>query len=149
MATFKQYRASLSKAEADFNVRLTRLMRGTLVALMNEAQEPQPSVKLTGGTFEIGKVPLDTERLWSSLVTTVNGSPSAPGVKSYLWKINRMQIGDFVEFSWTTPYAKRIEFGFSGQDSLGRRYNQKGRLFATTAYQRFYTIYNEQAARVR
>ena len=33
---------------------------------------------------------------------------------------------------WMTnnaAYARRIEYGFVGEDSLGREYNQKGRFF--------------------
>jgi len=127
--------AQINKFAEGTEKRLTKLMRRTLTEMMDMAQEPQPSVILTGGTFEVGKVPLLSEDLWSSLVTTINGAvPSKPGVKSYLWRISRMKIGDTITFEWTVPYARRIEFGFAGQDVLGRFYNVKGRLFATTAY---------------
>lgn len=117
-------------------------MRATLMEMMNQAQEPQPSVKYTGGSFEIGKVPLLSEDLWSSLVTTVSGqSASSPAVKSYMWRISRMKLGDTITFQWTAPYARVIEFGFFGQDSLGRLQNIKGRLFASTAYAAVPSIY--------
>mgnify|MGYP001292038658 CR=1 FL=1 len=34
-----------------------------------------------------------------------------------------------------TPYARRIELGFHGTDSLGRRYNQAGQPYLRPAYE--------------
>jgi hypothetical protein len=126
--------------------RLTKLMRGALMQMMDEATETQPSVKYTGGSFEISKIPLLSEELWDSLVTTIDGqSPSSNHPMSYVAKINSMKLGDRISFVWTAPYARRIEFGFHGVDSLGRFYNVKGRLFATTAYNRLPVIYRSLA----
>jgi hypothetical protein len=36
-----------------------------------------------------------------------------------------------------TVYAKRLEYGFVGTDSLGRYYNQPGRFFVTDTCKRW------------
>lgn len=44
---------------------------------------------------------------------------------------NGMKAGDQFWLLNATVYAKRLEYGFVGQDSLGRTYNQAGRFFVT------------------
>ncbi len=140
-----QFIADMMTFEIETVEKMMRVTKRSMKRMMDEAQEPQMSAKYTGGSFEVGKIPIDREYLWSSLVTIVNGVPSAPAVKSYVWRIQRAQPGDVFVFAWLEPYAERIEYGFVGTDSMGRNYNQRGRLFATTAVGRFDGIFADEA----
>ena len=60
--------------------------------------------------------------------------------------------GSSVEISVGTnvPYAKRLEFGFSGTDSLGRTYNQPARPYMRPAMEQTRTqVVSEIAASLR
>lgn len=111
-------------------------------------QTPQTSAKFTGGFFVVGKIPVLSEALRESLTSSKNGGGALRGSTSYLAVCNNMQMGDVVTFTYDSPYGPRIEFGFRGTDSLGRTYNQAGRLFMTTAARRFKEFLIARAAEV-
>lgn len=52
-----------------------------------------------------------------------------PNVNSIDAEASTLEVGDVFELINTAVYARRVEFGFMGTDSLGRRYNQPGRAF--------------------
>lgn len=60
--------------------------------------------------------------------------------------IGTMKAGDVFHMRNNTVYARRIEFGFVGQDSLGRNYNQKGQYFVTNVVASWSAIVEEVAA---
>lgn len=76
-----------------------------------DMSERQLSVKETGGTFEIGKVPVDTGFLINSLFTDLNGSTVAQGPGSYTAALAGMEIGDVVTYAFSAEYAIDIEYG--------------------------------------
>ena len=81
-----------------------------------------------------GRMPVDTSFLMNSRGATVSPGGAlqdAPPVFA------RMQVGETVQAGWSAVYAMRQEFGFMGQDSLGREYNQGGKAFLRTALQRW------------
>lgn len=43
------------------------------------------------------------------------------------------QLGETVYVGWTAAYARRLEYGFTGKDSLGRYFNQPPRSFVRLA----------------
>lgn len=45
--------------------------------------------------------------------------------------ISEMKAGDRFWMTNNAAYARRLEYGFVGTDSLGRTYDQKGRYFVT------------------
>ena len=96
--------------------------------VLEAAQTSQPSVKVTGGTFEEGKIPVDTRSLLQSLELGYNGA-YAPTQGSVTLSAAQFSLGDTINARWTAEYALRIELGFSGTDALGRVYNQAGRHF--------------------
>jgi hypothetical protein len=73
--------------------------------------------------------PVDTGFLRASW-TIANGSNVA-GVagadQSALEVVASLQLGDRIMLVNPAPYAMRVNFGFVGEDSLGRHYDQKGR----------------------
>ncbi len=110
------------------------IARELLLRMGNRAQTPQFGVRWTGGRYEEGKIPIDSLRMIKSFTVAINFRIVARGRDAHVKAAGIVQPSDRFQFWWATPYAKRIEFGFSGQDSLGRRYNQKGRFWATMTY---------------
>jgi hypothetical protein len=101
------------------------VMRQSIMDVLVGAQTTQIGITQGATSFEIGKIPVGlTAELVNSL--TVDG---ATGPDAYIVAIAGMEIGDVVRFAWTAPHAMRIEFGFTGTDSLGRYYQQAGRFF--------------------
>lgn len=79
-----------------------------------------------GGVRIDGRIPVVTGDLINSLVSGINGTGGAVGSMSYATVIAGMELGDTLSFTWNIEYAARIEFGFTGTDSLGRTYQQPG-----------------------
>ena len=73
----------------------------------------QPSVKETGGTFEVGKVPEDEGILINSLFGTLNGSGTGQGETAYIAALSGFEAGDVVGLSFSAEYAPSIEYGTS------------------------------------
>ena len=96
--------------------------------IMEAAQTPQISMSRSG-TFEVGKIPVDTSALIQSLESGLNDTFSSAGQASYTVAVASYELGDTMSFQWTMPYAARIEYGFTGTDSAGRSYNMPGRYF--------------------
>jgi hypothetical protein len=62
--------------------------------------------------------------------TIVSGDSAASvagGDEGAIDTIANLKAGDAISLVNPAPYAMRINFGFVGQDSLGRHYDQKGR----------------------
>ena len=97
--------------------------------VVEAAQTPQRSVEQTGGSFEIGKIPVRDADLINSLASGINGVFGAESADSYIVTIAGYEIGDSMKFAWTAEHAMRIEAGFTGTDKKGREYNQAGRQF--------------------
>jgi hypothetical protein len=73
--------------------------------------------------------PVDTGFLRASW-TIVSGDSAANisgGEQGALETVANLKAGDAISLVNPAPYAMRINFGFVGEDSLGRRYDQKGR----------------------
>lgn len=117
--------------------------------VMEAAQTPQPGVKRTGGTFVEGRIPVDESFLINSLETRLRGGSTAGSQVSYSVVLTGFQLGDELQFAWTTPYALRIEKGFVGTDSKGRRFNQEGRHFVGKNAARFSDFVKQREAEVR
>lgn len=109
-----------------------------------------------------GNMPVDTGYLRASLLASTDAPPDvredAVGEKKKDYKpltddegltgnvaviISGAQIGQTIYVCYTAAYARRIEYGFSGEDSLGRVYNQAGRGFVRLAAQRWPLIVEE------
>lgn len=135
---------------ADFKGKTLKKMRfvavNSIQDVLEAAQTPQPGVGRTGGSYIEGRIPVVSSDLINSLSSGKGSSGGAEGALSYTTAIAGMQIGDRLTFAWTSPYAMRIEAGFTGTDSLGRRYNQAGRHFVGRNAERFSDFV---AARVR
>lgn len=122
---------------------LTALLRNSVQALAVEASTTIPNG---------GRVPVKTGNLGRSVV--VDTKP--PEVIDVLAKAQDFSLGvadikpgDTVYIGWTAKYSRRQNYGFVGEDSLGRTYNQSGYGFAEAAAARWPAIVAEQAAKIR
>lgn len=117
--------------------------------VVEAAQTPQPGVARTGGSFQVGQIPVDTSALINSLASGADGVFGAPSADSYVVALAGYELGDYMRFGWTMPYARRIELGFTGTDALGRNYNQAGRHFVGANAARFSEFVMKYAMQVR
>lgn len=124
---------------------LEYVMRQSISDVLVAAQTTQIGITQGATSFEEGKIPVGmTAELVNSL--TVDG---ATGADAYVVKIAGMEIGDTLDFAWTAPHARRINSGFTGTDSLGRKYNVPGRHFVDANTEKFSDFLERRAAEVR
>ena len=145
----KSFTADLERFRDLTREKMTKVMRQSVDDVLQAAQTRQPGVKETGGTFELGKIPVDLGNLVASLASEVNGAQIAAGEASYTLALAQAEAGDVMRFAWTAPYALRIELGFSGEDALGRKYNVQGRHFVGQNAARWPEIVAANAQKVK
>lgn len=104
-----------------------------------------------------GNLPVDTGFLRASLVVSIGDAmpplvdnPSDDTAKN--WDVGEVKLTitgadltDTITAVYTAKYARRIEYGFNGTDSLGRKYNQTGTRFVALAAQQWPRIVQEVA----
>lgn len=109
-----------------------------------------------------GKTPVDTGFLRASLLASTSSMPlidreTRPEKNAVIADNNAeialviagASLGDTIYFGFTAAYARRIEYGFSGEDSLGRKYNQTGVGMVRLTAQRWPDIVREVAAKAK
>lgn len=123
------------------------------VRVIEKMQEVGPSVARGGGGA--GHMPVDLGFLRASLIASLNTPsnkvatpPSRTGAYSYdegqvSLIILAAQLGDSIFAVYTAAYARRMEYGFTGTDSLGREYNHEGYGFVRLAAQQWGSIVAE------
>lgn len=138
----------------------TRKSRNRMTAVFQEATQ-QLIAEAQTSIPKGGKLPVDTGFLINSGTAALNSIPqgeskASKGYRDIEWDaspiavvIASAQIGDRIVFGWTAAYARRLEYGFQGKDSLGREYNQQGYGFMRMAANRWPQIVNESMARVK
>lgn len=116
------------------------VVRGSIQDVGELMSRRQPSVKDTGGSFQVGLVPVDTGQLIASQQVEVNGGVVASGVVDYSAAVAGMDMGDTVKAVFTAPYARHVEYG------TGR---MAGRFYVRNAVQQWQTIVDQNAALFR
>lgn len=102
-----------------------RILQDSLFDTLEMMQTSQPSVELTGGSFEVGKIPVKSSELIRSLASELNGAQLGQGEMSYQLVIAQIKGGDRAVFSWTAAHARPIEYGWTtstGKEVGGRHY---------------------------
>ena len=90
-------------------------------------------------------MPVDDGTLVKSLKMTLGGQPTGQGETAYIATVARASFGDVVRGEYTVDYAMRQEYGFVGEDKLGREYNQKGNSFVGNAVGQWQNIVTKNA----
>lgn len=104
---------------------LTRVVVNALQELMEYIQTSAPGVS-AGGTLIEGRFPVVSSELIRSLITELDGARVGSGENAYAVGLVNYELGQVIRFAWTSPYALRVEMGFTGSDSLGRTYQTQG-----------------------
>jgi len=105
-------------------------------------------------------VPYRDGFLRASLVVLVNQDPPPPnksqedGLGQYTEAYMQLAIanadaGDRIVAAYTMEYARRLEFGFTGTDSLGRSYSQPPRGWTRAAAQQWKAVVAEATAEAK
>lgn len=94
-----------------------------------DMSQRQPSVKDTGGTFELGKVPVDTGVLINTMFSELNGVRTAEGSNAYIAALGGFKLGDVISHNFSASYAAAIEYGtqhFEGRFMVREAINGDG-----------------------
>ena len=107
--------------------------------------------------------PVLTGNLRNSLTATVNGYTTTvtgpgsnpqdntyrSGAESSIANIMSAKIGDKITYAYSATYFRRLNYGFTGYDSLGRFYQQAGRFWVQSVGARYRSIMRAAATRLR
>lgn len=88
------------------------VLRDAAQTVSDRMTERQPSIKETG-SFEVGKVPVDTGELVQSQVTAINGSLQGSGDGAYVGTIAGLELGDTYFHGFQAEHAPYVENGTS------------------------------------
>lgn len=136
----KSFSAQVSEWVTKAEGRIEAVFKDSAQELFSIAQTP---------VAKGGNMPVDTGNLRNSFVSSLNGQGGLTGAVSYELTIAGAKIGDTIFGGWTAAYARRIEYGFTGTDSLGRAFNQNGRGFVRHAAEQWQDIVDRNARRLR
>lgn len=134
---------SFSASVRAFTGKTKSQMRDVFVESVQDVVELAQTPKAKGG-----RMPVDTGNLRNSLASGLNGSFGNTGAESYAVTLTGLELGDVAQFAWTAPYARRMELGFSGTDSLGRTYEQAGNFFVGSAVAKWDQIVTKWAGKI-
>lgn len=101
-----------------------------------------------------GNLPHDTGNLGRSLAVSTTAFPEVDaGLASYpdssaadSFTISGADLGDTLYMGFQAVYAPRMNYGFVGEDSLGRKYNQTGHYFVENAAAKWQLFVKEAEA---
>ena len=122
----------MSKFKAAIDAHADAAEKALIRAIVNAIQDLMEIIMTSapgitaGGTLIEGRFPVVSSDLIRSLITELDGAKTGEGQQAYAVGLANFELGQFIRFSWTMAYALRIELGFTGQDSLGRTYQQPG-----------------------
>lgn len=100
----------------------------------------------------VQNTPVDTGFLRSSYFASLNEIPSGPagaGTVAINVPLTELKVGDVYYLGNTAVYARRVEMGFVGTDSLGRYYNQVGRFWIANVVDRWKVFLEDAVTKVQ
>lgn len=124
---------------------------GLLEAIVKQAVQ-ELTIEMQTTHFQGGLNRVDQGWHLASFQIVLNGEPQLPTRESPdgeapAWsgaeialQIAGMELGDTITGSYGMAYSMRLEYGFTGTDSLGRTYNQPAYAFVRTAAQNWPAI---------
>lgn len=122
---------------AESTARMEAVYRGAVEMLADEMTLTQPNG---------GRLPFQTGNLMRSLLASTAGMPPQGGKDArYVGQdvglvAAGLELGQAVWLGFQAAYAKRLNFGFVGEDALGRTVNQQGAHFVEAAAAAWPTI---------
>lgn len=105
------------------------------------------------GEAAAGEVPVVTSNLARSVV--IDDKPPKRGEpdqkftsQDFVLGVSKIVPGGEAYVGWQAIYSARVNYGFTGMDSLGRNYNQSGNGFAERVAAQWPAILKAEAARL-
>lgn len=140
MTTFAK---SVSGWASQSKERVTAVYRRSVELLGEEMARTKP---------QGGRVPFLTGNLARSLLASKSGMPATsdnPAGSNVGIVAATLQLHEPVFIGYQANYARRRNYGFVGQDSLGRTYNESGDYFLEGAIASWNNIVDRAAAEVQ
>ena len=128
--------------------------RNPVIVFKSAVQKMANSLMSDVGTG-VGATPFLTGNLRRSLLASTTAMPLTRDGEftdrssEISLTIAGLKPEDTVWLGFQANYARRLEYGFTGQDSLGRNYNQAGRFYVTTKANMWQTFVNQAAAELK
>ena len=128
----------MAQGFADFVDQWTRQSEARMLAVFKRAVELLAD-ELALSRPNGGRVPYKTGNLARSLLAQIGAMPSQGGPDAkYAGSdvgavVATAMLGDAISLGYQANYARRMNYGFVGTDSLGRLYNQTGAGFVEYA----------------
>jgi hypothetical protein len=126
--------------------------RNTSMVFRSSAQKLAEAVMEDVGPGQ-GQTPIDTGNLRNSLMASTASMPavregefSAPDITL---AIAGAEVGQTIYLGFQAAYARRLNSGFTGTDSLGRNYNQSGRFFVESKANRWQEFVDAAAGELK
>jgi len=126
--------------------------RNSAIVFRSAVQKLTNSLHSDVGTG-MGATPFLTGNLRRSLLGSSAAMPMtsendnfADGMGATTLIIQGLDIGDTFFIGFQANYARRLEYGFVGEDSLGRNYNQSGRFFVRSKAHLWQQFVNQAVA---
>ncbi|WP_299941276.1 hypothetical protein [uncultured Nitratireductor sp.] len=144
-AMAKSFSAQVDERIAAYKKRLTATFRGAAQDLANEVKKPKS---------EGGHMPILTGALRRSLMASTAAMPGISDAEDFpnndgqiTLTIAGADIGETIYLGFQAAHARRREYGFNGNDSLGRTYNEEGNGFVRLTAQRWQEFVDANAAK--
>lgn len=140
--------AQVGKWAAQTEQRMTAVFRDAAQTVANEVTTP---------TGSGGNMPVVTGNLRRSLMASTTAMPTLKSDEEEFsgndgqitLVIAGANIGETIYLGFQAVYARRIEYGFKGTDSLGRVYDQSGAGFVRLTAQRWPKIVAASARKIK
>lgn len=99
--------------------------------------------------FELGNLRRSMRASTASMPSVISGQKEFPENEGQITAtIAGAKITDTIYLGFQADYALRMEYGFVGTDSLGRKYNQTGNNFVGSAAQRWQEFVDKAAKEI-
>lgn len=132
----KTFRANVTKWATQFNVDLEALARTSIMSLSEKVMLSTP--------IDLGFLRGSWQPSMHDPISTDNGGNGA-AIATMSALLTGLKLGDKFWMTNNAAYALRIEFGFVGQDKLGRTYNQAGQFYVTSNMKKWPYIVRDAA----
>jgi hypothetical protein len=140
----RSFSAQLSDWARNTEQRMAAVFRQGAQTVANEVRKSKASG---------GHMPVDTGNLRRSLIASNTEMPTveagnadfADKSQNIKLTIAKTKLGGRIYLGFQAVYARRMEYGFRGEDSAGRTYNQVGNGFVRLTAQRWPQIITEAA----
>lgn len=140
----QSFSASAGKWASQTEERMTAVYRRSVELLAEDMALTKPKG---------GLVPVDTGNLSRSLLASKSEMPKTaqgPFSGSNVGAITAtLKLTEAIWLGYQAAYARRMNYGFVGADSLGRSYNQSGNYFVEGAIAKWPQIVQQAVAEIK